>query len=108
MANTFKNYPTADIGVAASTVYTVPASTTAIIIGLWVSNILANSITVDVYVTIGGVDYYLVKAAPIPVGGALLPIGAGSKNVLETGDALKIAASEATAADAVLSCLEIT
>jgi hypothetical protein len=91
MANTFKNYAAKNITTSASTVMTVPASTSTTVIGLHIANTTASAITVDVYATISGVDYYIVKSAPIPVGGAL-----------------KIVASAVTSADAILSCLELT
>jgi hypothetical protein len=108
MANTFKNYAAKNITTSASTVMTVPASTSTTVIGLHIANTTASAITVDVYATISGVDYYIVKSAPIPVGGALVPVGGDAKLVLETGDALKIVASAVTSADAILSCLELT
>ncbi len=51
MANTFKLNTKAGGAVAANTditVYTVPSSTTSIIIGLTISNKVTNSVTVDV------------------------------------------------------------
>jgi hypothetical protein len=69
---------------------------------------LHGAITVDVYVTSAAVDYYLVKTAPIPVGGALVPIGGDAKVVLESGDAIKVVSNTLTSADATLSVLEIT
>jgi len=53
MANTFKLKTKLGSNVAANaeqTVYTVPGSTTSIIIGLTVANLLSNSVTVDVLV----------------------------------------------------------
>jgi hypothetical protein len=48
MANTFKLKTKSGVnGAALSTVYTVPSSTTAVIIGLTISNIKGQSITTD-------------------------------------------------------------
>ena len=106
MANTFKNYAAADVGTSASTILT--ASTATTLIGVTVANIITSAITVDVYLTIGGTDYYIVKGAAVPVGGALVPVGGDQKVVLETGDALKVVSSVATSADVIASVLEIT
>jgi hypothetical protein len=51
---------------------------------------------------------YLVKAAPIPVGGALVVIGGDQKVVMEPGDAIKVTSDTAASADVVLSHLDIT
>lgn len=108
MANTFKNYFSKSVGTSAATVFTGPASTQSTVIGMTVANTSAANITVDVYITSGGVDYYLLKAAVVPVGGALVPIGGDQKVVLEAGDAIKVSASAATSADVVMSVLEIS
>ena len=50
MANTFKNYVSAAVGTSETTVYTVPSSTTAVIIGCNVANITSNQIRVTVKV----------------------------------------------------------
>ena len=107
MANTFKRKVSKSVGTSAATIYTVPASTTATAIGLAVANTSASDITVDVYLTISAVDYYLLKSAPVPVGGAVVAIGGDQKVVMETGDILKVISSAATIADVVLSILEI-
>jgi tryptophanyl-tRNA synthetase len=106
MANVFKNYVAADVGTSASTLIT--ASTATTVIGMTVSNTTASPITVDVYVTISASDYYIVKGATVPTGGALVPVGGDQKVVLETGDELKVISSAATSADVIVSVLEIT
>ena len=80
MANTFKNYAATAVGTSATTIVTGPSATQTTVIGITVSNILTSGpITVDVYCTIGGTDYYVVKNATVPVGGALVPGWWGSK-----------------------------
>lgn len=106
MANTFKNYASASVGTSPVTVVTASAATT--VIGMTVANVSASPITVDVYVTISATNYYIVKAATVPVGGALVPIGGDQKLVLENGDALKVVSSAATSADVIASVLEIS
>lgn len=106
MANVFKNYPSAAVGTSAATIVTATASTT--VIGMTIANILATPITVSVYVTTGGSNYYIVKDATVPAGGALVPIGGDQKLALAIGDALKVVSSDASSADVIVSVLEIT
>jgi hypothetical protein len=108
MANNFKNFKSRNVGTSAVTVYTCPASTQTTVIGLSVANTSASPITTDVYITSGGLDFYLVKAATVPVGGSLVIAGGDQKVVLEAADALKAIMSAASSADVVASLLEIT
>lgn len=107
MANTFKNFFSKNVGTTAATVYTGPSSTQTTVIGMTVANTTSSNITADVYITTGGVDYYLVKGATVPVGGALVPVGGDQKVVIETGDILKCVTSASSSADVTLSVLEI-
>jgi hypothetical protein len=110
MANTFKNSVTASVGTSATDVYTTPALTTTTVIGAAVSNRAASPISVDATVTdtSGGVTAYLVKAAPVVSGGALVLIGGDQKVVLETGDKITVTSDTASSADVVISVLEQT
>jgi hypothetical protein len=110
MANTFTRKLSTGIGTALTAVgsYTVGASTQTTVIGLTVANTSAATVNIDVTVNDGSTDYYVVKDAPVPVGGALVPIGGNQKIVLITGDSIKINSSAASSVDAVLSILEIT
>jgi hypothetical protein len=107
MANTFKNYTSKSVGTSAATIYTCPSATQTTVIGLTVGNITSSPITVDVYMTSGGNDIYLVKTATVPVGGALVPIGGDQKLVLEAADVLKVVSSASSSADVIASLLEI-
>jgi hypothetical protein len=73
-----------------------------------ISNVTTSNITTDAYITSGGVDYYIVKGATVPVGGSLVTVGGDQKIVLETGDAIKVVSSAASSADVILSALEIS
>ena len=120
MANDFKSFSKSNIAIDSgtySTVYTVPysADTEAILLEVDVANTSASDITVDVKVnknsggTGGTDDVFLVKAAPVPVGGALKAVS-GQKIVMmstSTGaDTVTVAASAASAADCIVSVLE--
>lgn len=108
MPNTFKNQFSKSVGTSAATVYTTPSATQTTVIGMTIANTTANNITADVYITSSAVDYYLVKGALIPAGGALVPIGGDQKVVLEAADVMKVVTNTASSADVVLSILEIT
>jgi len=100
MANTFKNYVAASVGTSATTVYTVPASTTAVTIGLTIANTTASQITVDVQAA----GVYVVKGAPIPAGSGLSVLD--GKIILETTDTVVVTSDTASSADVILSVLE--
>jgi hypothetical protein len=108
MANNFKNFFSKNVGTSAATVYTCPSATQTTVIGMTVANVNTNTITVDVYITSGGVDYYLVKGASVPVGGSLVPVGGDQKVCLEAADVLKVVSSAASSADVICSLLEIS
>ena len=121
MANDFKSFSKANIAIDSgtySTVYTVPYTATpveAILLEVDIANTSVSDITVDVKVnknsggTGGTDDIFIVKAAPVPVGGALKAVS-GQKIVLmstATGaDTVTVAASVASAADCIVSVLE--
>ena len=98
--NVFKNYTSSSVGTSAVTTYTVPASTTSVMIGCNVSNTTTSQIAVDVQ--IAGV--YLVKGAPIPANSALSVLD--GKIILETTDTVVVTSDTATSADVIVSVLE--
>jgi len=102
MANTFLNYTSASVGTSPVTTYTVGASTTAVVIGLNISNVTASQIAVDVQVA----GVYLVKGVPIPANSAVSVLD--GKIILETTNTVIITSSAATSADVIVSVLEQT
>tara|TARA_R100000773_G_C4134812_1_gene64050 strand:- start:179 stop:523 length:345 start_codon:yes stop_codon:yes gene_type:complete len=114
MANAFLSETDKEIGTSTATVFTCGSSTESTIIGLSVANRVTSQILVDVELdassrTSGSEDkVFLVKDAPIPVGGTLVVIGGDQKVVLEPGDAIKVTSDTASSADVVLSHLDIT
>lgn len=108
MASVFKNSLTSSVGTSPTTVYTAGAGVTATLIGMTVANIESSSIDVDVQVTddSGSVTTYLVKAAPVPVGGSLVVIGGNQKVVLEAADTITVTSDTASSADVTISVLE--
>ena len=100
MANTFKNYTSTGVGTSPTTVYTVPAATTSVTIGLNVANVSASQITIDVQCA----GAYVIKGAPIPAGSALSVLD--GKIILEATDTLVVTSSVISSADVLLSVLE--
>ena len=113
MANTFKLKTKAGIDASLVTIYTVPANTTTVIIGLTISNIKGSSVTSDAQIVTASSsgenadDVYLVKDIPLPTGSSI-EIMSGNKIVLEAGDIVKVKGSVTDAVDALLSVMEIT
>ena len=90
MANTFKNYTSAAVGTGETTVMTVAASTTAVIIGLSLANITASQIAVDV--KIGTI--YIVKGVAIPANSAISVLD--GKIIAETTETIKVTSGTAS------------
>ena len=76
------------------------------IIGISVANILGATINVDVYITNGGNNYYLVKTAPIPSGGALQLLDGGAKMNVQSGDRMYVVSDTASSADVWVSTVD--
>ena len=102
MANTFKNYTSASVGTGATTTYTVPSSTTSVMIGCNLANRTVSQIKVDVQVA----GVYLAKGVPIPAGSALSALD--GKIILETTDTVVVTSDTASSCDVIVSVLEQT
>ena len=113
MANTFKLKTKANIDASLTTVYTVPSSTTTVIIGCTVANVKGASVTADVQLVTASSsgenadDVYIVKSIPLRDRSSV-EIMAGNKIILEAGDVIKVKGSVTDAVDAILSIMEIT
>ena len=116
MANTFKVKTNGAMPASAGTpltLYTVPSSTTTVVIGLMLCNINTAAVTVDVQLVSDTSDtetnetVFLAKDISVPVGSPL-EILTGGKVVLQATDVLKIDCSVSAKIDATLSVLEIT
>ena len=93
---------------ALETLYTVPGTTTAVVLGLSVANITGASIEVDIQlVNADGDDVYIVKDTVGDSGGTL-EMMSGNKYVLETGDIVKVASNATNSFAATISIMEIT
>ena len=99
--------------------YTVPSSTTAIVVGFHVCNILTNTIKITVTISSdtgsnssafgGGTnkDAFLVKNVPIPEG-STIELLSGNKIFLEDTDIIKIQSDTAASFNCVFSFVEQT
>ena len=118
MANDFKSVTKSNIAIdsgAYSVLYTALTGKETILLEIDIANTTVNDITVDCKLNknsggTGGVDdIFIVKAAPLPAGGALKVVS-GQKIVMEgtaTGlDTVSVAASAASSADCIVSLLE--
>jgi hypothetical protein len=109
MANTFQRVDAA-LGTGFSTAYTVPSSTTAILIGFRLTNIDgSSSVNVEAKIGASGSTRHLVApGTPLPVGSSLGCIAGGEKVVLEAAEIIELKASAAGDAEAQISILEIS
>ena len=113
MANTFKLKTKAGVDASLVTIYTVPADTKTVIIGLTIANVKGSAVTADAQVVTASSsgenadNVYIVKAIPLPTGSSI-EIMSGNKIVLEAGDIVKVKGSVTDAVDAMLSIMEIT
>ena len=116
MANTFKVKSNGALPSSAGTpdtLYTVPSSTTTVVLGLVLCNIHTSQVTVDVQLVSDTSDtetnetVFLVKDAPVPVGSSLELLG-GNKVILQATDVIKIDCDVSGKIDATLSIMEQT
>ena len=105
MAQNFRRFIARNTGTSPATIFTADSYDT--VIGIRCANVHASStVNVDVYINDGVNDYYLIKTAPIPVGGSLELIDGGAKFVVDTGDILKIVSSVASSVDTWVSVVD--
>ena len=118
MANTFKVVTNDAMPTSAGTplaLYTVPSSTTTVVLGLILCNVHTTAVTASVKLTSStagsnpntNADVMVAKDVDIPAGSSL-EVLSGSKLILQTTDALQIDCSVTAKIDASLSIMEIT
>jgi len=101
MANAFKSYQSTSV-TTETTVLTGPSATETTVIGLSIANTSSSAAEVDVKLNTA----YIVKAAPIPVGGSLVVVGGDQKVVVEATDTIKVTSDQTV--DVITSTLEIS
>ena len=110
MAETFKNASNDNVSsVSAETLYTAPASTTGIVLGVAVANKSANTVaaTLTFLDDSAGTSTQMLPAVQIP-GNTTLEILAGQKYILEAGDSITALADTANSIDITMGVLELS
>ena len=111
MANTFKNDFAANVSNSSYVdLYTVPSSTTTVILGLALCNKTASSVNVTVQMqdtSDSSNDFQVLDTVSIP-SRTTLEVLAGQKYILEATDVIRVQAGTASAIDATLGIMEIT
>lgn len=108
MAETFRNHRVV-LADSVTTVYTVPAGTTAIVLGAQVANRGATANQLEFWWTdasAADVVTYLADEVLVPTQAAYEPIG--GKLVLESGDRLQGAGQVASELEVTVSVLELS
>jgi len=109
MANTFKvkTFDGSSTGAnVAMNVYTAPASTTTVVIGLTIANTTSSQILVDIKLAAGS-TVFLAKDIPIPAASSFEYM-AGNKIIMEATNTLSVVSDTANSADTTMSIMEIT
>ena len=108
MANTFKNAALANVSNSSyQTLYSAPANTQTVILGLAIANKTTNAVTVQVQFrdSSASADFQLLENVTIPANTTLETL-AGQKYILEAADILKVKAGTGSAIDVVLGFME--
>jgi hypothetical protein len=105
MAQNFRNQIVRNTGTSAIDILNAVNSYDTVI-GIRLANVAASAINVDIYIVRSATNYYLIKSAPIPVGGSLELIDGGAKVVLEDGDKIAAVSDTATSLDSVVSYID--
>ena len=105
MAQNFRNQVTRNTGTSPVDIL-AEADSYDTVIGIRCTNIATTAINVDVYIIRSSTNYYLIKSAPISVGGSLELIDGGAKIVLASGDKIAAVSDTATSLDTVVSYID--
>lgn len=106
-SNAFRSKTLSAVGTSYLDVYTVPANTSTVLIGLNLACVATSSITADVFINkSAGDDVYLIKNIPIPTG-ASFEVLSGQKITLEVGDKVQVRCDTAGGMDVIMSFLDI-
>jgi len=105
MAQNFRNQIARNTGTSAVDILNAVDSFDTVI-GIRLANVHTASISVNVFIVRSSTNYFLVKSAPIPVGGSLELIDGGAKVVLESGDKIQAISTVANSLDSVVSYID--
>jgi len=106
--SSFVNAVSKNVGNTPALLYTTPADSKSILIGINISNLTGHTVPFDIYVTKGAVDYYLTKGHRVEAGDHI-EIMKGNKMVLDNNDTISVKASitsvQTEGVDVILSIL---
>ena len=107
MAQNFRRYAVRNVGTTETDIPDgADFDSFDTIVGIHCANTTDNTILVDVYLRNTSLDYYLIKQAPIPSGGALQVLDGGAKVVVQSGDRLYVKSDTATSLDVWVSAVD--
>ena len=108
MAQNFRRFITRETGaVAVDILPAAQVDSYDAVVGIRLVNIHASTdIEVDVYIVRSATNYYLIKSAPVVVGGSLELIDGGSKIVLHDNDKIVALSDTASSLDVVVSYVD--
>ena len=104
MAQDFERNIARNVGTSAVTMRT--ANSDDALIGINIANVTTSQILMDVFISDGSNDYYIIKDAPIPVGSALQVLDGGAKIVMQNNDVLKVQSDTTSSADVWVSVVD--
>jgi secreted protein with Ig-like and vWFA domain len=102
---TFKNAYIPGVGITPVVIYTVPAATSAVIIGINIANVTGASLGFSLNIKDGSVNTFVVKDFRV-ANGTREEIMKGNKLVLTAGQQILGTASSDASFDIILSILE--
>tara|TARA_R110000796_G_scaffold212475_1_gene328578 strand:- start:97 stop:426 length:330 start_codon:yes stop_codon:yes gene_type:complete len=105
MAQNFRNQVARNTGTSAVDILS-QANSYDTVIGIRCTNVATTAINVDVYIVRSSTNYFLIKSAPISVGGSLELIDGGAKIVLASGDKIAAVSNTANSLDTVVSFID--
>ena len=110
MASPFKRTAAVNVGVAPVDVGTVPVGKVWVLIDVSCANVNAGGTevkgTVQHVLVTGPTTAHLVKVGPVPVGSAMVVVGAPRKVTMLAGDILRAVCDTAAGMDVTVSYLE--
>ena len=105
MAQDFRNDIQRNVGTVAQLL--LDAGDYDAVIGIRCCNVHATAtIALDVYIVIGGNNYYIAKDVNVPPNSAIVLIQGGAKFVLKSGDDLYAVSDTASSVDIVTSYID--
>jgi len=108
MAQNFRRYTLNNVGTTPAG---APGDSTTFdsydtVVGINLANITTSTVNASVYINDGTNNVFILKDAPIPVGGALQVLDGGAKIVVQSGDTMYVYSDTADSVDAWISVVD--